>query len=181
MIRTIPLLSLVVLLACQQNSFAGDFSQVKIKQPFKKYLTGKPLLMETSGTTIIQLKNDRVMVFSVASKVLKNESAKERLMAERICQVKSFAYLVGEQRGVKVFHTETVNDKTVIVIENGKETAKSVSEYLEVTKLKIEGTAKGLPIVGTWRSKDNQIYYLAIGAILDKKGEPVKLKANLNK
>jgi hypothetical protein len=39
-----------------------------------------------------------------------------------------------------------------------------------VTKTKVEGIAKDMPVIGRWRSKDGEVFYLAIGSIVGKDG-----------
>ena len=60
-----------------------------------------------------------------------------------------------------------------MVIENGVETATSVTEFLKTTKAKVEGITRDMPVVGRWRSSDGETFYLAIGAVLDKNGKPI--------
>jgi hypothetical protein len=115
-------------------------------------------------------------VLAVASTVLKDNSPDERLRADKVCKAKAFAYLVQEQKGVQVFHVEESKDKTVVVNVNGKEHGTSLSESLEVTKTKVEGIAKDMPVVGRWKSKEGDVFYLAIGGIINKKGEIVRDK-----
>ena len=134
--------------------------------------------MESTGAKIIKLPKKRSVVLAVASTVLKDDSADERLRAEKVCKTKAFAYVVQERKGVKVFHTEESKDKTVIVNEDGKEHATSVSEFLEVTKTKVEGIAKDMPVVGQWKSKKGDVFYLAIGGIVNRKGNLVKGEAS---
>ena len=164
----------VSLLLGADPSAADRFSDVRIEKPFDHYLLANPLLMESTGAKVIKLPKKRSMVLAVASTVLKDNSPDERLRAEKVCKVKAFAYLVQEQKGVQVFHTEESKDKTVIVNENGKEHGTSVSESLEVTKTRVEGIAKDLPVVGKWKSKDGDVFYLAIGGIVNKKGNLVQ-------
>ena len=91
------------------------------------------------------------MIVSVASTVLKDDSAAERLRAEKVCRTKALASVVAERAGVQVAHSEVLNDKTIVVIiENGREKAKSVSELLEVTKANVSGIARDMPVVGRW-------------------------------
>jgi hypothetical protein len=149
------------------------FSAIEIEKPFDTYLRANPLLMEVSGAKVIRLKNGNRVVLAVASTVLKNDSAAERLRAEKVCRVKALASVVAEKQGVQVAHLEQVKDRTVIVIENGKETAKSVEEVLQVTRTKVEGITRDMPVVGRWKSKDGTVFYLALGVVCDKKGEPV--------
>lgn len=43
---------------------------------------------------------------------------------------------------------------------------------------KFEGIAKDLPVIGHWKSKDGDVFYLVIGSRLDKMGEVVQTEAN---
>jgi hypothetical protein len=95
----------------------------------------------------------------------------------RCARQKAFAYLVQEEKGVQVFHVEEIKDKTVVVNVDGKEHGTSVSESLEVTKTKVEGIAKDLPVVGRWKSKEGDVFYLAIGGTINKKGNLVRGEA----
>jgi len=60
------------------------------------------------------------------------------------------------------------------IILGGKETGKSVSEFLEITKRKVQGIAKDMPVVGRWKSKEGDVFYLAIGTVLAKNGDLLK-------
>ncbi len=152
---------------------ADRFSDVRIEQPFDRYLMANPLLMESSGAKVIQLSKKRSLVLAVASTVLKDDSAQERLRAEKVCRVKAFAALVQEQKGVQVFHTEESTDRTVVVNVDGKEHGRNVSTFLEVTRTKVQGIAKDMPVVGRWKSKEGDVFYLAIGGIVNKEGDLV--------
>ena len=116
------------------------------------------------------------MIVSVASTVLKDDSGSERLRAERVCRPKALASVIAQRTGVQIAHSEESKDKTIVVIIDGQEKAKSISELLEVTKSKVSGIARDMPVVGRWKSKDGMIFYLAIGAICDKEGNPVDLE-----
>ncbi len=66
-----------------------------------------------------------------------------------------------------------LNDKTVITLQDGKETGKSVSELLEIATSKVEGVAKDLPVAGRWKSSNGKVFYLALGVECDQEGEAV--------
>jgi hypothetical protein len=163
-------LMLVPLLLGADPSAADRFSDVRIDKPFDDYLLANLLLMESTGAKVIKLPKGKSLVLAVASTVLKDSSARDRLRAEKVCRVKAFAYLVQEQKGIQVFHTEESTEKTVIVNVDGKEHGTNVSEMLEITKTKVEGVAKDMPVVGRWKSKEGDVFYLAIGGIVNKNG-----------
>jgi hypothetical protein len=150
------------------------FSEIEIEQSFAKYLLSNPLLMEVTGTKIIRLPNKNQVILAVASTILKDGSPKDRLRAEKVCKIKALASVVAEKEGIRVFHVEQVKEKTVVVFDGDKESGKSVSELLQVTKTTVEGITKDMPVVGRWKSKKGDVFYLAIGITVDKKGNPVR-------
>jgi hypothetical protein len=125
------------------------FRDVEVEEPFSKHLYGNLLLMEATGAKLIRLPNGQRVIVSVASTVLKDGSATDRLRAEKVCKVKALASVAAD---------------------------KNVSELLQVTKTKVEEIARDMPVVGKWRSKDGEVFYLAIGVVCDKNGQPVKAK-----
>jgi hypothetical protein len=170
----IHLLFVPVLILGADSVASDKFSDVQIEKPFDRYLRANPLLMEATGAKIITLRNGGHVVLSVASTVLKNKTAADRLRAEKVCRTKAFAYVAQERKGVHVFHSEDSTDKTVVVTKDGEEHGTNVSEFLEVTNTKVDGIAKDMPVVGRWKSKDGDVFYMAIGAMLDKEGKAVE-------
>jgi hypothetical protein len=65
-----------------------------------------------------------------------------------------------------------------VVLDGGKESGKSVSELLQSTKTKVQGITKEMPVVGRWKSKEGDVFYLAIGIVCDSKGDPISGKAS---
>ena len=84
---------------------------------------------------------------------------------------------MGTRDGVQIVAVEKIEDNIVVKIINGKETAVSVSKYLDLTEARVNGITKDMPVVGRWKSSDGEVFYLAIGAILDKQGKRVELPA----
>lgn len=158
------------------SAAAGEpgFSDVVLDKQFQPYLLGNPLLMELAGAKVIRDKGGRTILLAVASTAMKDNSPADRLRAEKVCRVKAFAAMVAEKKGIQVCHTETLNENTKVVIDEKGESATSVSDLIQVTKTKVEGIARDMPVIGRWRNKDGDIFYLAIGVIVDKNGKPVK-------
>jgi hypothetical protein len=163
--------ALLFLAAASVPAEGEKFRDVVLEEPYAAYLRANPLLMEVPGAKVIRLGGGRRMVLGVGLVALKDAKPKTRLDGERACQAKALASVVGERKGVQVAHVEKVKEKTVVVIENGKETAKSVSEVMSLTETKVRGIARGMSVVGRWRSKDGAVLYVAMGAICDKKGK----------
>ena len=152
---------------------AGKFSGVEIEPAFRPYLAANPLMMESTGAMVVEAGGGRRVVLAVASTARKDDSAADRLRAERVCRIKALASVVAERSGVRVAHTEEAKERTVVVIDKNQERATSVSEYLQTTKAHVEGVAKDMPVVGRWRSRDGTVSYFALGVVLDQNGRRV--------
>ncbi len=142
------------------------FRDIVVDPPFDSVLFANVLLMETTGAKVVRLPDGGRMILAVGSTVLKVDTPKERLRAEVVCRTKALASLVAEKEGVQVVRVETLKETTVVTIDSGKETAKSVSDFLQTTTAKVEGIAKDMPVVGRWKSKDGTVAYLAVGVVL---------------
>ena len=161
----------------QQAQEARDrlakFRNIEIEADFESYLTSNRLLMEVTGAKVIRRKDGTSVVIAVGSTVLNDDSAKERLRAEKVCRVKALASVVAEKQGIQVAHTEELKEETVTILDETKERASSVMELLQITKTKVEGMTRDMPVIGHWRSADGETFYLAIGAIIDRNGKPL--------
>lgn len=164
---------LLILTCCAEPALEKHFSSVQIETAFVPYLTSNPLLMEVTGAKVIHLADGKVVVLAVASTPLKDGSAEDRLRAEKACRMKALASVVAEKQGVQVAHLERLEETTRLVLDEKGESGTSVSELLQVTKTKVEGIAKDMPPVGRWKSKEGDVFYLAIGVICDKEGKPI--------
>jgi hypothetical protein len=109
----------------------GGFRDVRIERPFDAYLRGRPLLMQITGARFIRLQGGRRAVLAVASAVPAGEGPGALMEAEKACRLRALAALVAHRDGVRVTHLEKVEEKTVLVLENGKEKARSTSRALE--------------------------------------------------
>jgi hypothetical protein len=158
-------------LCSQAMSEEPKFRDVSIRKSFKKYLLSDPLLMETSGAKIVDLKNGTLLIFAVGSVVLKSNDAASLLEAEKVCRIKALASIVAEKNGVMVWRTEKLTEETIVVERDSEERAESVSTYLETTKTKVEGLAKDMPVIGHWFSADGKRRFIAIGMFTNKQGE----------
>ncbi len=156
-----------------EKNRTAQFRDVEIEVDFEKYLISNPLLMEVAGAKVVRRKDGSNVVIAVGSTVLNDGSAKERLRAEKVSRVKALTSLVAEKQGVQIAHVEELKDETVVVLENGTEKATSVMDLLKITKAKVEGITRDMPVIGRWRSAEGDTFYLAIGAIIDRSGKPI--------
>jgi hypothetical protein len=144
------------------------FKDVRIDEPFAEHLTKNPLVMELAGAIIIDLGEPDKLIAGVGKVVLKDGSAEDLERARRVATLKARIAVIGERDGTHVSYLKKVEDRVVIIKDDAGEKVSSVSERLKITREKIEGWAKGLPPVGTWRSEDGKILYVAVGGKLSR-------------
>ena len=162
----------ITTVAIAGSDLDNKFSDIRIEDAYRPYLAANSLLMEVTGARIIRLSPKKAVVIAVASTVIRDSSAEDRLRAEKVCRVKAIASVVAERQGVQVAHTEHLDEKTQIVLDRSGEKDTSISELLQITRTKDNGITKDMPVVGTWKSKDGDVFYLALGATIDV-AEPV--------
>lgn len=164
-----------VLLLGGSKEVERRFSDLEIDDDFRPYLTANALLMEVAGAKIVRdQKSGRNVVLAVASTPINDGSSKDRIRAEKVCRAKALASVVAERHGVQVARYERLKDQVTATIEHGEERATSVSELLQITETKVKGIARDMPVIGRWKSRDGDTFYLAIGVMLDESGEPTE-------
>lgn len=159
------------------------FSEVFVSENFKPYLFSNPMLMETAGAKIIRLSNGQSLIISVEFVELGDNFKASILEAKNKCEIKARANILGQTKGYKIYRTETLEEKTEIRLDNSIEQGKSLSTYTNIIKSETSGIIKGMEVIGTWKSKDKLLFYLAIGCCFDKDGNVIELagnKKNLN-
>ena len=159
------------------------FSEVSVSENFKPYLFSNPMLMETAGAKIIRLSKGQSLIISVEFVELGDMFKASILEAKNKCEIKARANILGQTKGYKIYRTETLEEKTEIRLDNSIEQGKSLSTYTNIIKSETSGIIKGMEVIGTWKSKDKLLFYLAIGCCFDKDGNVIELagnKKNLN-
>jgi tetratricopeptide (TPR) repeat protein len=150
------------------------FKDVEIEKPYLEWLTCKPSLMADPGVKIFKLDREKFGLVVVATVQLKDGSAKDILRAERVTKEKALRDFVAKESGMTIASVQTLEEKTIVEVVDGKSKAKSVTEYMEWTQKHIEGVGKELPVIGHWKSEDGSVFYLAVGIVCFKDGSLAK-------
>ncbi len=167
------LLLVPVLLFGADPSVVERFSEVLLDKTYERCFLANPLLMESAGVKAIRLPTGHSLVLVTASTALADNSARERLRAETVCRTKALAYFVQEQAGVRVYRSVKSAEETILVNSDGVETGKNIVQILEITEAKAQGIVRSMPVVGRWKSKEGDVFYLALGAVFDQAGNIV--------
>ena len=142
------------------------FTDIIISKDYEQYLLADKLLMTVCGAKIFKV-NGKIMVVSVASTAIKDSSAQDRLRQIDVCKARATAQILTARDGIQVVTFSKVEEKTVISIENSKETGQTVIEMLNITKTTAEGYVRYFSVIGTWKSDNKDTFYLAIGGVIE--------------
>ncbi len=165
------ILVVVSLCACAP-AIADDYTRFQAEPPFDSCLLASPLLMEIGGARGFRMDDGRIVVLSVASTTVEDDSAADRLRMIKICRAKAAANILKEQQGIEVHTVTHQEDKTVMVIKDGIEYASNVTELLDMVREEARGRVHSLPVVATWYSSDHRLFYLAIGEVASSSRVP---------
>jgi hypothetical protein len=166
-----------LLLAALVAGGEGDagFQRVRIDAPYRSYLLALPALMESGGARVVRLEDGRRIVLGVGMAALADERARTLVNAHRVADLKAMLSIGKQESGVQVVSEEVIQDRTVLKLENGRESGRSVAEVLSMTTARFRGVVgRGLDRVGTWRSSDGRTLYLAMGMIVAADGKRVE-------
>ncbi len=166
----------VAQIARKPNEEESQVKDVEIESPFAEWLQAKPNLMSSTGVTLFKLGDGKFGLLVVAMVPLGDGSPKDILRAERVTKEKAFRSLVAKETGIKIASVQVFEQKTTVELSAGPPQTKTLAEYMEWTKVKVEGMGKELPVVGRWKSKDGSVFYLAVGVVCDKDGVPISSK-----
>jgi len=143
-----------------------SFSSVKIEEQFSPFFRANQLLMELAGARIIKFDDGSKLLMAVGCTDVRDNSPKEQLRRITVCRAKAQGAFAAEQSGVKVSTCAKFTEKTLVSVANGEEKGVSLSESMEMTESEAKAIIPGLPVIGTWMSKDGKMFYLAIGKII---------------
>jgi transcriptional regulator of aromatic amino acid metabolism len=77
------------------------FRAVEIHPHFDSYLRANQLLKALPEAKVLRLDNGKKVVLAVASTVLKDDSAEERMRGERLCQIMTLTSVLAEKQGYR--------------------------------------------------------------------------------
>ena len=147
------------------------------EEPFASCLKADPILLQVGGSRIIILpETNKCAIVSVASTAVKDNSAADRVRMQKVCRNKALAELLSQEKGLQVKYALQAKDQTVVVFRDGQEETASLESTLETTSAQVEGFVQSLPVVATWYSAAGDMFFLAIGTIVEQSSKRVGSK-----
>jgi len=143
-----------------------DVAELNVDDEFKPLLhEGSPIL-KTSGARVVQLRDGRMALISIAASVPADDTPDAQLAAEKVCQIKAIANLVAMKNGISVVREETLTVEAVTSEHSQQVETTNVTQMVEKISAQVRGKEKSLPIVGRWYTDEGKVLHLAIGEII---------------
>ena len=149
----------------------NDFADVEIRQSFKPFILADALMMDLGGVRILERKDNTKLIYAIAA-----TSNKHPLHQRTVARSKALKNLLAYFNGVELDAQKKLDSKKTTIITDDEITYKIVKQLDETIIKTVRGKVQGLPTVGTWRSSDRALYYMAIGGVIDSEGKIVHEK-----
>ena len=141
---------------------------VQIDAEFKPYLLAEKVMLQTGGCKILITPDGKKLLVSVGFTEIRGNSAKERVRQLRVAGYNADAEIAKHQR-IDVTHFAQRNKSVVVSQENGNETSKIQRTSVSLTTVQAEASIDSLETVGTWKSADGTLFFVAKGCIINDK------------
>lgn len=141
---------------------------VQIDAEFKPYLLAEKVMLQTGGCKILITPDGKKLLVSVGFTEIRGNSAKERVRQLRVAGYNADAEIAKHQR-IEVIHFAQRSKSVVVSQENGNETSKVQRTSVSVTTVQAEASIDSLETVGTWKSADGTLFFVAKGCVISDK------------
>ena len=142
------------------------FTNIEITPLYKSLIVADRLMMEIGGVRVIERQDNTKMLYVIASTTNKHP-IHQRTVAYNKAYRDLLAYFDGREIEAK---KKLDRKKTTIITDDGV-SHKIVKSLDETIITCVRGKVRGLPTLGTWSSADKNIFYIAIGGIIDADGK----------
>jgi len=160
-LTSIGLGSLCVLIALslsQINAMAQenrDFREMEIQEPFHNMLLQDPEFMQEAGARFFQDNTRGLALIGIGKVAPKDKHAETMLQARRIGEIRARTTILEMRDGIKI--------STFRGLKEGI----ALSSFFQVTETRVEGKIQQLPVIGTWWLENRDIFYVAVGKMMD--------------
>ena len=169
-IQSTMLFTLVLFTSYSVCAGVNDFSDVNIDDNFLPYLSNKKHFMSTPGVREFNTNNNERIIVCVVSMPSKGKSESDFVKMVKICRIKAQVELL-KAKEYELSAFTRVEDKYICKNDGVRKEIKSLSSYLNVVEERVEGVVQAWPVIGTWFSKDEKEFYLAVGIVFSKESK----------
>jgi hypothetical protein len=168
------LVSVSIFCGLAQNLKADDlfskYTDFKLSSPYIEILKDNLFLMDVGGAVIITHSSGTNLVMSIGCAEMREPTTpKEKMRRRNVARIRAISEFAKSTHPVKIYSCESFSNQFVTKSNEGEETEQFSSEYSEKIRTEVSGHLQGLPIVGSWISKEDGLFYIAIGGFIYNK------------
>ena len=143
------------------------FRDVVIESPFERILRGNTDFMSEGGARLFTGDNDELILIGIGRVFLEQDQKDSEQQMRRAGEILARVAILELVGDVEV---STIRKKSEAQESREKETI-SLSSFFQTTKSSVKEKIKQLPIIGSWRSNNRDIFYIAVGKVVNGKDE----------
>lgn len=143
----------------QQPSF---FADAAFANGFEKVISMNPILAQDGGAGVIEMDGKSYFI-SVGITAIKGQDPPEKVRQLRVAKINALRAMAEFIQPAKVETETRLTEKTTIETVGKNKTAKTFKELDETTRASVKASLQAPEQVGTWKSKDGSLFYLALG------------------
>lgn len=146
-----------------QDFDSTQYRKLVVEKEFRPMLAAIPVQMETGGAKIFKLTDGTLWLLTIGTTTVKPETATELLRRHTVTKAKALANAVAELNGTQVKSTTILTTKDKVIVHEGVVSGNTEEVLNETIVTEAKGSVKGLPVIGSWMSKNGEMYFLALG------------------
>lgn len=145
----------------------NEIANAKILPEFKPFLLSDPILLDIGGCKAFQTADGKTVLIAVGYAEVKDQSPKDRILRQKIAEQRAFGELAKHQE-VEVVHFSELHKAVTISSKDRSETGSLQKSHFSRTTVKAEAYVEEMLTVGQWYSKDEKLFYLAKGCMIQQ-------------
>lgn len=145
----------------------NEIANAKILPEFKPFLLSDPILLDIGGCKAFQTADGKTVLIAVGYAEVKDQSPKDRILRQKIAEQRAFGELAKHQE-VEVVHFSELHKAVTISSKDRSEIGSLQKSHFSRTTVKAEAYVEEMLTVGQWYSKDEKLFYLAKGCMIQQ-------------
>lgn len=132
---------------------------------FQEFLVQDKILLEIGGCKVIENESGKRALIAVGVASVKEDTPKGRLRCKKIAEAEALAEMAKHQE-VDVTYFGQRSKTTEIETKNGVETSRIKRSSSSRTTVRAEAYFEQVTTIGSWYSKDKQLFFVAKGCLV---------------
>lgn len=138
------------------------FADAAFANGFEAVINMNPILAQDGGAGVIEMEGKSYFI-SVGITAIKGQDPAEKVRQLRVAKINALRAMAEFIQPSKVETETRLTEKTTIETVGKNKTAKTFKELDETTRASVKASLQAPEQVGTWKSKDGSLFYLALG------------------